>query len=357
MGKVPITLAMLRYQVLPFFLKIFVVLCSFATWAQNTFLPSIQDQDLLAPKVSFIEPNEQYPAEALPLWKQSPRGLYVSVGTERGFMAAGANPNATHLLLVDRDPTVTYFNRINTALLELAENREDYLKLRLTDSSESWKIRAEKAYAEKKLSKNSYDLFTGEKAWNWWASRVRNYLTEFHNSRFKQIDAFQDVNYLANDQYFEKLSKMAKEQKIQANTLQLSDSKELLKLAQAIHASKIPLSTLDISNAYWDIYMSYDELKFLLGTFGKLAQFNSHLLLTKGSEKSWSYEAIEFQYLQDTTAAAQLLSETRRYSLFREKAVLNPKEFVRLVHPGFCVRLFSRGLRALSELLTPVPGR
>ena len=124
---------MLRYQVLPFFLKIFVVLCSFATWAQNTFLPSVKDQNLIAPPHSFLAPNEQHPAEALPLWKQSPSGLYISVGTERGFMAAGANPNATHLLLVDRDPTVTYFNRINTALLELAENRENYLQLRLHD--------------------------------------------------------------------------------------------------------------------------------------------------------------------------------------------------------------------------------
>ena len=35
----------------------------------------------------YVPPNEQHPAAALPIWKQSNHGAYVSVGTERSFMA------------------------------------------------------------------------------------------------------------------------------------------------------------------------------------------------------------------------------------------------------------------------------
>ena len=77
-------------------------------------------------KASFLAPNEEYPADAVRILDQAVSGVYLSVGTERGFIGAALASNITHLLLADRDPRVVFFNRINIALLTVAQSREEY---------------------------------------------------------------------------------------------------------------------------------------------------------------------------------------------------------------------------------------
>ena len=73
-----------------------------------------------AKRAAFLTPNEHYPSLALPAFKESIRGVYISVGTERGFIGA-AFSHATHLLLVDIHPDVAEFNRINVRDANLLE--------------------------------------------------------------------------------------------------------------------------------------------------------------------------------------------------------------------------------------------
>lgn len=78
-----------------------------------------------------LVPNEPHPAISQPILDAAPAGALISVGTERAFAAASAAAHFTHLLMVDMDPNVIFFNRFNLALLKLAAgDRATYLHLR-----------------------------------------------------------------------------------------------------------------------------------------------------------------------------------------------------------------------------------
>src|SRR5690348_5494993 len=59
----------------------------------------------------------------------APKGIYLTVGAERGFKAASMMPNITQLWLLDVADDILKFNQINTQLLK-APNRTTYLNLR-----------------------------------------------------------------------------------------------------------------------------------------------------------------------------------------------------------------------------------
>jgi hypothetical protein len=61
-----------------------------------------------------VGPNEWNTQAAIPIWEKAISGLYIAVGTERGFIGASVCPSISHLVLVDRHPDVVLFNRLNT---------------------------------------------------------------------------------------------------------------------------------------------------------------------------------------------------------------------------------------------------
>src|ERR1700726_4700780 len=86
----------------------------------------------------FIPPNEQHPALALPIYRKSNHGVYVSVGTERSFIGA-ALTEAQALIVIDYDPEAVRFANINRALLAASTDRADYVRLRLHASQDFWR--------------------------------------------------------------------------------------------------------------------------------------------------------------------------------------------------------------------------
>lgn len=79
----------------------------------------------------YLPPNEQHPSLALPIYRKSNHGVYVSVGTERSFIGA-ALTGAKALYVIDYDLLAVRFAKVNRALLAASTNRADYVKLRLT---------------------------------------------------------------------------------------------------------------------------------------------------------------------------------------------------------------------------------
>lgn len=71
----------------------------------------------------YLPPNEQHPARALPIYRKSNHGVYVSVGTERSFLGAS---------LARYDPLALRFAEVNRALLAASSDRANYINLRLT---------------------------------------------------------------------------------------------------------------------------------------------------------------------------------------------------------------------------------
>jgi hypothetical protein len=62
---------------------------------------------------AYLPPNEQHPALALPIYRNSNHGVYISVGTERSFIGA-ALTGASALYVVDYDPLAAQFARAST---------------------------------------------------------------------------------------------------------------------------------------------------------------------------------------------------------------------------------------------------
>jgi len=60
----------------------------------------------------YIPPNEQHPAVALPIFRKSNHGVYVSVGTERSFIGA-AMTRAKALYVIDYDLLAVRFAKVN----------------------------------------------------------------------------------------------------------------------------------------------------------------------------------------------------------------------------------------------------
>ncbi len=214
---------------------IFILLllgCTTAFAPPANFLDNLKlPKKTIPKKYPFLAPNEKNPQHLKPLVKQAPMGAYISVGTERGFIGAALTPGATHLVLTDIDPNVVQFNQINIALLTLSGSQSEYLKLRMAQD--------EKAWTQIGLTAENYQF--------WKKSTEAKGFQEFHNP---DSGTFQNANYLFDPILFKKLQTMAKEGKIAAIHLNLEDTENVLALGKYLKSKNIPLSVLDISNAW-----------------------------------------------------------------------------------------------------------
>ncbi len=205
---------------------------------------------------SFIAPNERDPQIGLEIFNEAGPGVYLSVGTERGFLSSALAERATSLLLVDIDPRVVFYNNVNIALLKLAKDREDYLALRLTASSQTWAERALQS-PRAALSHVERELLQDSESWAWWTSQVRE------NPRFGPFhqpghgpNTFENVNYLFSDALFERVQSLSVAGKIQSFRIDLSDAVVTSRLFRDLERTGESISVLDISNAWTPRFMT-----------------------------------------------------------------------------------------------------
>src|SRR4051812_25922144 len=64
----------------------------------------------------FLAPNERFPQHLRPVLADSAPGVYVTVGTERGFIGTTMS-GADYLFLFDIDLWAVYYNRATILLL------------------------------------------------------------------------------------------------------------------------------------------------------------------------------------------------------------------------------------------------
>ncbi len=277
---------------------------SISSMAQH--YPSL-DSDLNLESAPHLAPNELSPGTASPILKTAPEGVYVAVGTERGFIGAALAENVTDLLLIDRNIEIVYFNQLNIALLRTSKNRQDYLKLRLHSSFEEWRSRLEKA----DLDSTSRKFLSSEKAFNWWQTNVRNNsaFKLFHrhpeqiwvspDGRLREIvppegPPFFNANYLHYDVLYEKIKSLADAGRI-GTALQDLASLTIEDLS-VILQNKV-VSVLDISNAWAKDYLGSLGVAKLLQTFSIFTRHNS-LFLTTSPKRHWRYLGHTFRTIQ-----------------------------------------------------------
>jgi hypothetical protein len=256
------------------------------------FLPSISEPvDISSVTDKYAgSPNETIPIYAKKILEEAPTGVVAAVGSERALLDMLLAPNATHLLVLDIDPAVTFFHQVNTALLKLSTSQADYLKLRFNATADDWIRRAKKSAS---LDLLSLKVLTDAKSHAWWTRQVRSDRDnwKFFNHEFGYH--FKDVNYLKQDEQgikqYSRLKNLADNNKIQAKTLDLSDKQGVARVIQAMkdHRPPLNLSVLDVSNAWEKGYISKDdqltETRTLINQFEDvITSQQSRFLATRG---------------------------------------------------------------------------
>ncbi|MBI4925693.1 MAG: hypothetical protein HY843_07195, partial [Bdellovibrio sp.] len=276
----------------------------------------------LAPESGeFIAPNEPHPEGAKPILNQAISGIYISVGTERGFIAAALAQKITHLVLLDVDPGVVLFNIINIALLQMSDSQIEYVWLRLNAPYETWLERISRVKdprAREILQAKIKDPETGIEGtvWDWWKYKVRENV-DFSDFNKQKKSKLEHANYLVkeNEHLFKKLHSMAKQELIEAGQVDLANPPEgyFEALSQNILSMDQNISVIDLSNAVDHKYkISLSRLQFLLDSLRK-ATTGKTILLFSLSLENWVYSAITYDKISTPNKTTKFVLELDDY--------------------------------------------
>lgn len=287
----------------------------------------------------FSAPNEESPAKAFEIWSAAPRGAYVSVGTERGFIAAANTPAADALVLVDIDPGVNFFNRVNIALFRAAEDLNDYRYLRLEAGPREWRSRLARV-----VNPESRGILRSEGAWRWWRASLRyqpSWLSRhglfqrgfatFHEHP-EQSRRFSDTNYLWDPIQWSRLKRLVDADRVVVLSGNLADGEDFSRLvSRSLEGLRSRLSVLDVSNAWWRFYTPNQELALALQGLRSMGSDDSIFLIT-------AISPIARRWIPESWATGTLVAWDYRGYTFRHvwgSDQGNPLPFVRSLRGGW----------------------
>ncbi|MFM6927791.1 MAG: hypothetical protein ACKOX6_04965 [Bdellovibrio sp.] len=265
----------------------------------------------------YVIPNEIHPEEAKNIWSKAPTGVYISVGTERGFIGAAMAQNASHLLLLDLVPEIVFFNRLNTVLLKVSDSLSEYKELRQTGDAQLWI----KKSASNVLNKEDRELM-----------QSREFFEKFHalqkeNSR-RLLDPalFVGSSYMKSEALFTRLQQMARANRIWVAQGNLMDEEFLKSTSQRIQNERLQISCLDLSNA-WDYhYTGATGVQKITQAYEKVMSLDSVLLVTNvrkmisNTMYLWNYHGFTYRSLSKIQQTID--SDSALYTLVRSKKLL-----------------------------------
>lgn len=212
-------------------------------------------------------------------------GIYITVGTDRGFQAASFFPNEiSGLLLVDASEKVVLFNRINIALLQMSSSLGDYQFLRKSASFDIWESR------KSKISNHLKDVIKSD-YYNWWMSDVEEgYFDGFFSGEKKDeydlgfvpnfsMIYYGDSNYFNDEKQFLVIKKLADKDLIQSEVVNLNSADAVSELIESIKSSNHSVSVIDLSNLWQRSYMFKNVTKTIM-SFNEIANDKTLILNT-----------------------------------------------------------------------------
>jgi hypothetical protein len=253
--------------------------------AQSKKFESLRQQGLQETNL-FIAPNEHSQTLLRSHLAKAPKGAYIGVGADRGFMAAALMPEVTSVYLTDYSPEIVLFNRINIALLAIAQDRNDYVQLRLnafcSDNTCLWENFLQESPAAKPWIRL---LLANKKNQLFWKKNVIQ--NEDENMKALHLPPHQltsttegFVNYLHEDRYFYPLQKLAREEKLHPVQMNFNDATQISGFFDALKTGNIKIAVLDLSNAWWDCFIDRANLLASVSRFQEQSFPQSLLILT-----------------------------------------------------------------------------
>ncbi len=272
-----------------------------------SLIPDSRAEDSLRPPRhgTYRDANELNPLAATPILRHANGGMYIAVGTERGFIGA-ARTDASHLMLIDYDAEVLRYNRFNVALLKASVNRRHYLALRTVVSEDMFRELVSRSAVD--LPVKRYLLAH----WRWWFENVlSSNLKDYSNVSLlhaNSAEGFRRCNYLYDDVIFDHLHDLAMDDRIQVYGIDLSAAAQVDafagKLAQGVTSGRYTLGVIDLSNAWLENYINKSGVAHIVERMAALgaADASTILLLTIfGRRKDhWRYFGTTFEHLAAT---------------------------------------------------------
>jgi len=274
---------------------------------------------------TYVAPNERNPRKSFSILKQAPNGVYVAVGTERGFIGAAATPNASHLLLADTDESTVLFNRLNVILLKLSKDRTDYIHLREKADFYEWSRRA----TEAELTADERTLMANHKVFYFWSWHVRNFFFLRAYSVWSLLPStFYFSHYMFNNERFRHIQEMAKLDRIKAVPINLSDTPKVERLVEALSTANLRLSILDLSNAWWRAYIDRSSLVALVKKFAQISTDQSIFMITSDAniwylKQIWKYFGFRLKEVASEDNLNKALNGDRRIHGYRPNKLQN----------------------------------
>jgi hypothetical protein len=240
---------------------------------------------------AYLLPNEQHPAVALPIYRKSNHGVYISVGTERSFIGA-ALTGASALYVIDYDPLAVQFARVNRALLAASTNRADYVSLRLNASQDVWQQRSRQFRGEDR------ETLASPESWVFWDKRVRKSWApgfgHFHIAPQQADDPFFAADYLFDDRLYSHLRSLARSARIWARLVDLRHEKEVRALCDDLKSRGLPIGVIDTSDVPSADFGGASVAAHYVMLFSRYAQDDTLFLSTAATNPpgtNWSYYA------------------------------------------------------------------
>jgi hypothetical protein len=240
---------------------------------------NFSSQEVAFEKASYILPNENEPELALPIWKDSPKGIYVGVGTDRVFMGT-AHSNATYLLALDLEPGIVAYNRMMIEMLKIADDGADLQKMRTNTSYLNEKF----AHALQSGAVNNPQFVTETLAHPTWSLLIDNSTSPYDRDllhwMWRDDAEGAEVIYWKNPQTFTKLQTMAREGRMQAEIIDLKNISMLQELQQSIAQAHLKISVVDFSNTQMPTYLGPNGITLVREQLAAIMQPKTILLFS-----------------------------------------------------------------------------
>jgi len=135
---------------------------------------------------TFAVSTEMEIGKAWPIIEKAPKGVFISVGSERSFRGFSMDKNATALYVLDISPKVLRFATINRELF-LAPDLQAYRNLRFDSDFSAWQRLQNGRKVEHLLSQDDF---------SWWQNNVRDVYVKDRYNLPEMLNRYEtDTNY------------------------------------------------------------------------------------------------------------------------------------------------------------------
>lgn len=222
-------------------------------------------------------------------------GFVLGVGSERVIFDYLMTPAATGILAVDYDPEIITFHIINSFILDSLPlgDMKSYQEFRTKKSFFLWEKFIPSGKNQKKQLREMY---------TWWTKNIVENpgFKDFHHNNRLSKTSFPSLNYLYIEKNFRRIQKIAKNGNYKYFHGDLGDIYDLEKLKFFIQNEKIPVSVVDISNAWqnedFNKYLGEEKTSTLLKTLNFIAK-PEIMITTSGKMVQWQEDIVSVNIL------------------------------------------------------------